>query len=53
MPINYLFWIVWLVCLLLSIFLSWPISRGSAAIIMLFVLVAILGWSVFGPIFRG
>ncbi|HCJ1069202.1 hypothetical protein [Legionella cincinnatiensis] len=55
MPIGVLFWVLMLVWLLFGLY--WhrtEFSRGNYGIvggnIMLFILLAIIGWKVFGPI---
>ncbi|VEB37271.1 hypothetical protein [Legionella cherrii] len=57
MPIGVLFWVLMLIWLLFGLY--WhrnEFSRGSYGIvggnIMLFILLAIIGWKVFGPIFH-
>ncbi len=57
MPIGVLFWVLMLIWLLFG-FYSYraDFSRGSYGVVggnlMLFILLAILGWRVFGPILQ-
>lgn len=55
MPIGVLFWVLMIIWLLFGIY--WhrgEFTRGSYGIVgghfMLFILLAIIGWKVFGPI---
>jgi hypothetical protein len=55
-----LFWILMLLWLVLGLFVHWPTSSGSAASygpvaggLVLFVLIGLLGWKVFGPPLQG
>jgi hypothetical protein len=47
------FWVLWLITLIFSVFLSWPFTRETGRpagiALMLFILVGILGWAQFGP----
>jgi hypothetical protein len=57
MPIGVLFWIIMLIWLLFGFYWNRSdFSRGNYGIVggnlMLFILLAILGWKVFGPIFH-
>lgn len=49
-----LFWILMILWLLFSIWGNWPAMRGGnygflGGSLLLFVLLAILGWAAFGP----
>ena len=55
MKIGLLFWILMLVWLLFGLWVYWPVGGGSVVTFgpaggsfLLFVLVGILGWKVFG-----
>lgn len=55
MPIGVLFWLIMIVWLLFGFYLNRSdFSRGNYNIVggnlLLFVLLAIIGWRVFGPI---
>jgi hypothetical protein len=54
-----LFWLIYIVCILATLLFSWPegpVTRLSLRPLgnnlILFVLIGILGWAVFGPIVR-
>jgi hypothetical protein len=56
MKIGLLFWILMLVWLLFGLWWQWPASNSAAfsfapvgGSVLLFVVVGILGWKVFGP----
>ncbi len=48
MPKGMLFWVVYLIALILTIWLGWPWGLGGIPILILFVLIGLLGWGVFG-----
>lgn len=57
MPLNILFWVIYIVCLLAAFWAyyepgqpAWFRRAGGYAV--LWVLVGILGWRVFGPAVR-
>lgn len=51
------FWIIYVICVLAGVFFSWPIDntpgqkiwRPFGVNIVIFILLGILGWKVFGP----
>ena len=53
MPLSILFWVIYIVALVFSIWASydgqpnWPRRAGGSFV--LWLLIGILGWSVFGP----
>jgi hypothetical protein len=56
MKIGLLFWILMLVWLLFGLWSQWPAGGGSAIAygpvggsLLLFILIGILGWKLFGP----
>lgn len=53
MPMGVLFWVLMLLWLLLGLWWSWPPEgRGWGPVggnLMLFLLLLLLGWKVFGP----
>jgi len=59
MPKGLLFWIVMVVWLLVGVWGYWPAGGAAPAYgplgwgLVLFVLVGLLGWQVFGPPLRG
>jgi hypothetical protein len=53
MQIGIAFWVVYLLYVVLGFWLSWPNLRGSAPNFVLMILVALLGWRVFGPPING
>jgi hypothetical protein len=48
MPKGMLFWVIFIIVLIFALFASWPIGWGSAWLVV-FVLLGLLGWAVFGP----
>jgi len=55
-----LFWILMLLWLVLGLYMSWTTGGGSsgnygpgAGTLLLFVLIALLGWKTFGPPLQG
>lgn len=53
MSISLLFWVIMVVWLLFGIWTSWPVGAANgkavAGTAILWVLLALLGWQVFGP----
>ena len=51
-----LFWILMILWLIFSLWWSWPVAEGAYYVLGLpvlqFVLLALLGWKVFGPVLR-
>ena len=52
MPLQFVFWILYLIAL---IFGFWPTGEAVSRVrlggnLMLFVLIGVLGWQVFGPV---
>jgi len=52
------FWIIYVICLIFGVFLNWPVGgdanspyrwRPLGWSVVLFVLLGLLGWGVFGP----
>ncbi len=43
-----LFWIVYLIALIIVLWLGWPWGVGNAWVFVLFVLIGLLGWGVYG-----
>jgi len=58
MTAGLLFWILMIIWFVFGLWTSWPRTPGSAnfptigGTVMLFILIALLGWKVFGPILR-
>ena len=48
MPKAMAFWIVYLIALVFVVWAGWPWSWGGAPIIVLFILIGLLGWGIFG-----
>lgn len=44
-----LFWVIMIVWLVFGLYVSWPSPRPIGNTLILFILLAILGWQVFGP----
>ena len=49
MSIGLLFWVIMIVWLLFGLWQSWPTPRPIGNHIILWLLLALLGWQVFGP----
>lgn len=49
MNIGLLFWVIMIVALLFGFFIYWPNPRPIGAHLIVWVLLALLGWKVFGP----
>jgi len=51
MSIALLFWIIMLVWLIFGLWSQWPAGgpTGIGNVIVLWILLALLGWHVFGP----
>ena len=58
MSISLLFWILYIVGLVFGLFINWPAApgaigfRGTGYTLLLFILIGLLGWHVFGPAIR-
>ncbi len=52
MQLSVLFWVIYVLSLLFGLWSHWPVSVGNArplaVTLIIFVLVGILGWEVFG-----
>jgi hypothetical protein len=44
------FWIIYVIALLFTGFISWPFTRISGVSLVLFILLGILGYAVFGSV---
>lgn len=55
MSISLLFWVLMLFWLIFGLVPTWPITnyRPLAGNVILFILIGILGWKVFGPALHG
>lgn len=54
MPLGLAFWILMLLWLVGGLWQNWPNWQGWAVgTILQFLLFALLGWHVFGPMFHG
>ena len=42
------YWVLMLVWLVFGLWTSWPNVRGSAGNVLLFILLTLVGWRVFG-----
>lgn len=49
MPLGLMYWILMLLWLIFGLWVSWPNYRASGLNLMLFILLVLLGWKVFGP----
>lgn len=57
MNTSLLFWILMLLYLVAGLWANWPVSganaKAGAGTVLVFVLLAVLGWKVFGPAVHG
>jgi hypothetical protein len=44
-----LYWILMLLWLIFGLWIAWPLSWASGGTILLFLVLLVLGWQVFGP----
>ncbi len=49
MTFSLLYWIIMLVWFLFGVWSTWPNYRAGAPNLILFILLILLGWRVFGP----
>ncbi len=49
MPKSLAFWIVYLLAILLWGFFNWPLGMVAVPSLIIFFLIGIIGWAVFGP----
>lgn len=55
------FWIIYVICLLFGIWFSWPTGQAVGLVhfaplggsLIVFILIGLLGWKVFGPPVQG
>lgn len=57
MPIGILFWVLYVVCLIFGMFIGYtpgqPYTyRNWGGSLMVFILIGILGWAVFGSVVK-
>lgn len=53
MTFALLFWVLMLLCLLSMVWGGWPLTKASAPNLLLFILLLLLGWRVFGAPVHG
>jgi hypothetical protein len=53
MPLGLAFWIIMLVCLVFWTWQSWGNHLYLGGGFVIFILLAIIGWKVFGPPLQG
>ncbi len=53
MPKGMLFWMLYIICLVFSMYCYWPNEPSGrwslGGSLVTFILIGILGWAVFGP----
>ena len=49
MSFGLAYWVLMLVWLVFGLWTSWPNVRAAGGNLLLFVLLVLLGWRVFGP----
>lgn len=52
MPVSIAFWVLMLIWLVFGFWSAWPNLRAGGPNLLLFILLAILGWAQFGPPIR-
>lgn len=52
MPMGVIFWILMLLWLVYGMYRDWPNYPIAGHNLLLFVVVSLLGWQVFGPAIR-
>lgn len=50
MPLGYVFWLLMILALVFNLWFLWPLGVASGSTLFIFVLLALLGWKVFGPV---
>jgi len=55
MSISLIFWVLMLMWLVFGLWSNWPLTgpKPVAGTLLLFILLALLGWKVFGPAIHG
>lgn len=53
MSIGLCFWILMLVWLVFGFYTTWPNWKAGAPNLLLFILLLLLGWKIFGPPIHG
>jgi hypothetical protein len=57
MSLGLMFWILCILWLISGLWSSWPLTsataKSQAGNLLLFLLVVIIGWKVFGPVIQG
>lgn len=53
MTIGLLFWILMLLWLIWGVWSTWPNWQPAGNNLLLWVIIALLGWHVFGPMIHG
>jgi hypothetical protein len=43
-----LFWVIWIVAVLFGCWCEWPFQRRAGTVLVVFILLALLGYRVFG-----
>lgn len=49
MPLAIAFWVLMLLWLVFGVWSSWPNLRSGGPNLLLFILLLIIGWKLFGP----
>ena len=53
MSMGLMYWILMLVWLVFGVWMNWPNYKASGGNLLLFILLVLLGWSVFGAPIHG
>lgn len=49
---GFLFWVVYLIAIIVYGVLNWPVARRWGGDILIFILLGLLGWAVFGDMIK-
>ena len=52
MQMGVLFWVVFVIAVIFGAWSSWPFQRSSGVWLAAVILIALLGWRVFGPVIQ-
>lgn len=47
------FWLIYVVFFILALWFSWPPNWGLAGTLVIFALIGLVGWAVFGAMIKG
>lgn len=53
MTLGFLFWLLMILTFFFNVWSNWPLSTGLRPLggnLLVFILIGLLGWQVFGPV---